>query len=146
MAEEIENIMTGESRNASQKVAMTAIYDMLTYVAMGKEVDVQSIVSSLCEMPYEDAPYFVKAAVLYAIKFHNDAVAVFNENMRKWTFARLNRLEQAILLLAYVHFYHIDEKVDKGVVIDIAVKQAKAYLDEKDYRFVNAILDKVLTR
>jgi transcription termination factor NusB len=32
------------------------------------------------------------------------------------------------------------------VVIDVAVKLAKTYLDAKDYKFVNAILDKVLTR
>ena len=38
----------------------------------------------------------------------------------------------------------MDDHVDKGVVIDIAVKLAKKYLSGKDYRFVNAILDNVL--
>ena len=145
MAEEVE-FMAGESRNAMQKVAMTAIYDMLTYAAMGREVDVEAIVENLTSLDYEDAPYFVKAALLYSIKYRTEAVEAFTANMRKWTFSRLNRLEQAILLLSYVHFFHIDETVEKGVVIDIAVKLAKTYLDDKDYRFVNAILDKVLVR
>jgi transcription termination factor NusB len=47
--------------------------------------------------------------------------------------------------MSYIHYFHIEE-VDKGVVIDIAVRLAKVYLDAKDYRFVNAVLDKVLVK
>jgi transcription termination factor NusB len=36
------------------------------------------------------------------------------------------------------------KEVDKKVVIDNAVKLAKKFVDEKDYAFINAILDKVL--
>ena len=66
--------------------------------------------------------------------------------MNKWTFERLNRVEQALLLLSYSHYFYVEPAVDKGVVIDVAVKLAKTYLDASDYKFVNAILDKVLTR
>ena len=143
MEEEI--LEEGKSRNALQKDAMTAIYDALTYQAMGQPVPVEDIVSSLCELPYEDCYYFVKAAVISVIKFQGDIIPLFNAKMRKWTFDRLNRLEQAILLLAYVHYAYIEPDVDKGVVIDIAVKLSKTYLEDKDFRFVNAILDNVLT-
>ena len=40
-------------------------------------------------------------------------------------------------------FYYVKD-VDKKVVIDVAVKLAKKYLDSTDYKFVNAILDKTL--
>lgn len=141
-----EDVLAVPSRNAMQKVALWAVYDALTYRDMGLDIDVQDIVSSLCDLPYEECDYFVKAVLVMCLRHHDEAVAAFNAKMRGWTFDRRNRVEQAILLLAYSHFYYVDPEVDKGVVIDIAVKQAKAYLDEKDYRFVNAILDNVLKR
>ena len=130
MDEEMNN---PTSRNSMQKVAMTAIYDVLTYRSMGLDADVRGIVSGLCDLPYEECDYFVKAAV-----------AAFNAKMRGWTFDRRNRVEQSILLLAYVHYFFVEPDVDKGVVIDIAVKQAKVFLEDKDFKFVNAILDNVL--
>ena len=141
-----EDVLAAPSRNAMQRVALWAVYDALTYRDMGLSIDVQDIVSSLCDQPYEECDYFVKAAVVMALRHHDEAVAAFNAKMRGWTFDRRNRVEQAILLLAYAHFHFVEPEVDKGVVIDIAVKQAKTYLDEKDYRFVNAILDNVLKR
>lgn len=134
------------SRNQLQKIAMTSIYDVLTYADMKEKVDVESIVSSLCDAPYSECDYFVKATTVMAIKEYDKAVDTFNANMRKWTFSRLNRVEQAILLLSYVHYFYVDPNVDKGIVIDIAIKLAKTYLEDKDYKFVNAILDKVLNR
>ena len=139
-----ETTINEPTRNSMQKVAMSAIYDALTYREMGLDIDVKDIVSNLCEAPYEECDYFVKAALVMAIKYHDEAVAAFNAKMRGWTFDRRNRVEQAILILAYVHFFYVDPDGDKGVVIDIAVKQAKLFLDYKDYKFVNAILDNVL--
>ena len=144
--DEEEDVLAAPSRNAMQKVALWAVYDALTYRDMGLDIDVQNIVSSLCDQPYEDCDYFVKAALVMALRHHDEAVEAFNAKMRGWTFDRRNRVEQAILLLAYSHCYYVEPEVEKGVVIDIAVKQAKLYLDDKDYRFVNAILDNVLKR
>ena len=117
--EEIE--IAQPSRNALQSVAMSAIYDFLTYLSMKQEIDVEGIVSGLCELPYEECDYFVKACLIMAIKHYDEAVAIFNANMRKWTFDRLNRVEQAILLQAYVHYLFVDPEVEKGVVINVAV-------------------------
>ena len=142
MEEIIEN--PGSSRNSLQKTAMTAIYDFLTYQSMGQLFNVEETVSNLCELPYEECDYFIKACLIMAIKHQKEAVDRFNENMRKWTLDRLNRVEQAILILSYVHYYFVDPEVDKGVVIDIAVRLSKTYLSDNDYKFVNAILDRTL--
>ena len=139
-----DETITEPSRNALQKVAMSAIYDALNYQAIGLDVDVRGIVSNLCDLPYEECDYFVKACLIMALKYQAQAIDAFNAKMRRWTFDRLNRLEQAILLLSYVHFFYVDPNVEKGVVIDIAVKLSKTYLEDKDFRFVNAILDNVL--
>lgn len=143
-------------RNKLQKVTMEVLYAVLTYIDMREPVDVENIISSLFEEDYEDCPFFTKAVTIMAIKKYDEIIKTFNANMRKWTFDRLNRVEQAILMLAYVHFYYVEPDVDKSVVIDVAIKLAKSYLDmgfdkvknkEKgDYQFVNAILDKTLVR
>ena len=146
MDNELEHDGQELTRNAAQKVAMTAIYDALTYRKMGMRVDVEEIVSSLLEKPYAECDWFVKGAVIFALKHEEEAVARYQEHMRKWLFSRLNRVEQAILLLSYVHFYFLEPEIDKAVVINIAVRLAKEYLSDKDYKFVNAILDKVLVR
>lgn len=143
----MENEMVNEqmSRNALQPLAMTAIYDALTYLDMGESVDVEAIVSSLCERPYEECDYFIKASVVLTLKHLAEIKEIYTPHLRKWTFDRLPRLSQSILLLSYVHYNFIDPEVNKGVVIDIAVRLAKKYLGEKDYKFVNGILDNVLT-
>lgn len=143
-------------RNQLQKVTMEVLYAVLTYISMGEEVDVKDIISNIFEEDYEDCPFFTKAVTIMAIKEYGNIIKVYNEHMNRWTFDRLNRVEQAILLLAYVHFFYVEPDVDKSVVIDVAIKLAKSYLDmsfdkvknkEKgDYQFVNAILDKVLVR
>ncbi len=134
------------SRNQQQLIAMNAIYDVLTYKSMGEEIDVEGIISALTDLSYEEAPIYVKAIVLATIRHYAEEVELLEKNMIKWKFSRLNRVEQAILLLSLSHYFYVDEEVDKGVVINIAVNMAKNYLDGKDYRFVNAILDKVLIR
>ena len=71
---------------------------------------------------------------------------MLNDHMNHWTFDRLNRVEQAILLLSCVHYLYVEPEVEKAVVINIAIKLSKAFLGDNDYKFVNAILDKVLVR
>ncbi len=134
------------SRNRQQIVAMNALYDVLTYMDMGEEIDIEAIVSALCDLPYEECPIYVKQIVLVTIKNLNAEISLLEKNMIKWTFDRLNRVEQAILLLSLSHYFYVDQEIDKGIVINVAVNLAKNYLDAKDYKFVNAILDKVLVR
>ena len=134
------------SRNASQRIAMTAIYDALTYLSMGKAINVEDILSELSDCPYEEVDTYLKAVMIFSLKKLDEIKAAFAPHMKKWTFDRLNRVVQSILVLSYVHYFYVEPDVDKGVVINIAVKLAKTYADEKDYRFVNGILDNVLIR
>ena len=45
-------------------------------------------------------------------------------HLNRWKWSRLPLLSQAILLMSYAHFYYV-EKVDKRIVINIAVELAK---------------------
>jgi len=140
--------MTNEviTRNQAQEKTLLALYGALTYLDMKEEVDVESLVSGIYDLPYADCPYFTKAILIAALKSLNGEIEAYNARMNKWTFDRLNRVEQALLLLSYSQYFYVEQDVDKAAVINVAVLLAKKYLEATDYKFVNAILDKVLTR
>lgn len=125
---------------------MQVLYAVLTYLDMKEEVDLPSIVSGILSTDYPSCDFYVKSIAVASLKHLNEIIPEYNQHMNHWTFARLNRTEQALLLLSYTHFYYVEPAVDKSVVIDVAVKLAKLYLEPQDYKFVNAILDKVLVR
>lgn len=139
-----ENVVI--TRGKAEEISLFAIYDLLVYGEMGLEADVPSILSGLSELPYSECDIFSKRMVIAFLKHSQEIVPVFQEKMPKWKFSRLSKLEQAILFLAYCHFHYDVEEVKKAVVINYSVSFAKKYLDANDYRFVNAILDKVLVR
>ncbi|MDY6429855.1 MAG: transcription antitermination factor NusB [Bacilli bacterium] len=148
MQNNIENELENElsSRNSLQKIALFCLYDILVYKEVDKEIDVVDIISSLCECGYDEAPIFVKSIVINALKHFEYEIKTIEPFLTKWSFFRLNRLAQAILLLSFTHFFYVEEDVNKRIVINIAVKFAKLYLDANDYKYINAVLDKVLVR
>jgi transcription antitermination protein NusB len=131
------------TRNQTHEVAMTLIYNALTLAKIDLPVDLEKLMTDFLEEPYDNIDVYIKAVVIKAIKHQSEIIAVVNPHLIKWTFDRLNLLTQAIFLLAIAHYRYVQE-VDKKVVIDNAIKLAKKFVDEKDYAFVNAILDKVL--
>lgn len=64
-----------------------------------------------------------------------------DKQLTDWTFDRLGRIEQAILLLAYAEINGALN--DKAVVINEAVNLTKIYCDEDSYKIINATLDKL---
>lgn len=131
------------SRNKEQEIMLGVIYQTLVLVDMNQEIDVKQMLSDAYDCEFEDVPVFAQQIMIYSIKNLNEIIAAFQANMKKWSFDRLNKLEQALLILSYTHYYYIGN-VDRKIVIDIAVKLAKKFLDKEDYKFVNAILDNTL--
>ncbi|HBF68342.1 MAG TPA: hypothetical protein DDW20_03370 [Firmicutes bacterium] len=132
------------SRNKEHELIMISIYDALTYISMNEQFSLEDTMENIFMVPYEDIPYFSKSVTIKALMNINQIESTFQEHMPKWKFDRLNQVERAILLESYASYKLTDEKIDKNVIIDVAVNLAKKYLDIKDYKFVNAILDKVL--
>jgi N utilization substance protein B len=130
------------SRNQEHELIMTCIYDALVYSNMGKEFSVEEIMTSVFGVEYDEISFFVKEMVIKSLAHVNEIKKVFQEKMPKWSFDRLNLVEQSILIMSYTHKQTQD--VDKSIIINVAVKLAKKYLDKDDYKFVNGILDKVL--
>ena len=130
------------SRNQEHELIMTCIYDALLYADMEQEFSVEEIMTSVFEVGYDEISFFVKEIVIKSLAHINEIKNVFQAQMPKWKFDRLNLVEQAILIMSYTH--KTTQNVDKSIVINVAVKLAKKYLEKDDYKFVNGILDKVL--
>lgn len=131
------------SRNKQQEVAMNIIYQALMYLEIGEELDIEQLISNNLGVPFKDADIYLKHICVSAILHKEEAIEAFSNNMDTWKFSRLSLLMRAILLMSYAHFYYIKD-VDKKVVINVAVVLSKKYLNETDYKFVNAILEKTL--
>ena len=133
------------TRQQEHFVVMTVIYNELSDFTLGdgKEFrDARELISSLCECPYSEVSDYVKKTVAYALNNSGAIKDVFIPKLTNWKWDRLPLLTQAILLMSYAHMKI--ETVEKRIVIDVAVNLAKKYVEPKQAKFVNAILDGVL--
>ena len=131
------------SRNQEHELVMICIYDALIYTEMDEVFSLEDIMEGVYMTPYDEIPYFSKEIIIKSLKDINEIKSVYQVNMPKWNFDRLNALERAILLMSYTHM-KVREDAQKKVIIDVAVRLSKKYLDKDDYKFVNAILDRTL--
>lgn len=134
------------TRNQMNSTIMTIIYNELVDFKFGEGNivrDVQDIISSLCDDDYENVDPYIKDTSIVSLQKYSEIVAIYSQHLVGWRWERLPLLSQSILLMSYTHFYFI-EKVDKKIVINTAVELAKKYIDDKQAKFINAILDEVL--
>lgn len=110
---------------------------------MNEEFSIETLMEGIFEMTFDEIPLFSRSLVVKSLSHINEIIPIYQANMPKWNFSRLNNLEKAILLMSYANYKLLKES-DKNVVINTAVILSKRYLDKDDYKFVNAILDKVL--
>ena len=133
------------SRNQTHLVIMTVIYNELVDYSFNDGTNFsRSAEEMICEMvgesDYNAIVPFIKDMVMVSLQKYGEIVTAYAPYLRNWKWERLPLLTQAILLMSYTHFYFV-EKVDKKVVINIAVDLAKKYIDDKQAKFINAILD-----
>lgn len=134
------------SRNQENFIIMTVVYDVLNDFASKDQAhyrDINEIILEITETPLQDHSVYVQNTLVNVLTHYGEIVNAFLPHLNNWKWARLPLLSQAILLMSYAHFYFV-EKVDKRIVINIAVELAKKYIEEKQAKFINAILDEVL--
>ena len=134
------------NRNQQHFIIMTVIYDELNdyFIGGGKSFrDARELTSELCECSFEEVDPYIQNSIAQTLNNYGAIRDAFIPFLKNWKWERLPLLTQAILLMSYAHFYYV-EKVDKKIVINIAVTLAKKYIDDKQAKFINAILDGVL--
>lgn len=132
------------SRNQQHYIIMVAIYNELTDFTFGQSQisrPAEDIIASLCDCEIKDVPQFIIDSVMVSLSKYGEIKQAYAPYLKNWKWERLPLLTQAILLMSYTNFYFI-EKTDKAVIINIAVELAKKYIDDKQAKFINGILDK----
>lgn len=137
------------SRNQQNFIIMSVIYIELNDFNYGDKELSRSAKEMMYEMVKDydpDAtqiPPFIEDMVNASLLNYGAAVKAYSPKLKDWKWERLPLLTQAILIMSYTHFYTI-EKVDKAIIIDVAVNLAKEYIEEKQARFIHAVLDETL--
>ena len=134
------------SRNQENYIIMTVIYDELADFTMGSSQpfrDVNEIILEITDIPLKDHSHYVQNMIASVLQNYGEIVNKFIPYLKDWKWDRLPLLTRAVLLMSYAHFYYV-EKIDKRIVINVAIELAKKYIEEKQAKFINAILDEVL--
>lgn len=134
------------SRNQQHFVIMTVIYDEITDFVVGKGNtfrDATSLIEELTNQSFDEVDVYIKNTVALSLTNYGKIIAAFEPFLINWKWDRLPLLTQAVLIMSYAHYYYV-EKVDKKIVINIAIELAKKYIDPKQAKFINAILEKVI--
>ena len=136
------------SRNQENFIIMTVIYDEIadqTNNRTNNFRDVNEIITGMTDegLTFEQHSPFVQNMISLTLNNYGTIVSAFEPHLRNWKWDRLPLLTRAVLLMSYAHFYYV-EKIDKRIVINTAVELAKKYIEDKQAKFINAILDEVL--
>lgn len=150
------------SRNKQNNIIMIALYDVLSRIKYKEEnaphYDVEALLMGLCEVSsIEEVPQYVRDNVYLTMQHYGEIVNNILPYLRGWSWDRIPLISQAIIIQSYTHYYFYPEKIDKRVAINIAIQQAKLFVDGitpvndieitlpcEQANFINALLDKVL--
>lgn len=92
----------------------------------------------------EDLDEFVSSIRRDLIENKNNYIYEIGQYLVKWSFDRLNLVEQAILLESTSEIkLNIN---DKAIIIDEAIILAKKYCDEESFKYINGVLDSICNK
>lgn len=116
---------------------------MLFLSKMKQEFDIKDIMCDTLESEYEDIPVFIKEVSIRCALNFSEIYDMIIPHCSTWKIERINMVSIACIMLGITEYKYVGD-IDKAVIINVAVDLCKKYAGEKDYRFVNAVLDKIL--
>ena len=132
------------SRTKIHEQAMICIFQHLFYESQ-KEITnkkkIEEIISDVMEVSFDECDLFFRAIIFETIKNKKEYIEIIESKLNKWTFDRLCLTDQAILLLFTSEL--INQRAPIQVCIDVAVDLAHRYCDDKSYRYINKVLDRI---
>ena len=131
------------SRNQEHELIMKITYSYLISENIYVDKDPRAIIEEIAEIPYNEVPIFVRETVIKVLLHKDEILEDIKPNLNKWKLSRMNKVVIAILLFTLAEARYIDGSF-KPALIDVAINLSKKYCDDKDYKFINAILDKMI--
>ncbi|MFD2681175.1 transcription antitermination factor NusB [Bacillus seohaeanensis] len=90
----------------------------------------------------ENMDDYLEMLVLGVAQHQERVDTAIRENLEKWSFERLAKVDRNILRLATYELLFVDSVPDK-VVINEAIEVAKRFGDDQSGKFINSVLSKV---
>lgn len=131
------------SRTKAEELSFFIIYDSLVKQEMSQEFDIKELISSVSEESFENTDFFIKESVIKTLSHQQEIENLIIPNLKNRIYDRHSLITKAILLFSIASYKFVGG-FDKASIIDIAIKFSKKYGDINEYKFINALLDKVL--
>ena len=116
------------------------VFALYQHLLLKKDINV-CFLDNFEDIEYDD---FIDSISKDLLKNKSDYIYEISQYLVKWTFDRLNLVEQAILLEAVSEIkLNLNER---AVIIDEAVILTKKYCDEESYKYINGVLDNICNK
>lgn len=129
-------------RSEIREKVMSAIYSFLIREEYKIEFEPLSLLSESFDEDINEIDTYAKEIYLNFIKHRNEIVTKVQSHMTTWTFDRINSVAKAIFFVSCSE--NCINECDKKIIINEGVNLAKKYIPNDDYKYINAILDKVI--
>lgn len=126
-----------KSRSELREVIMKVLYQISILEDANLSYDVDSLIKEQLEVQND----FVTSCVNGVLEHKSELVMLANKYLNNWTIERLNKVDQAILLLGIYELNYTD--TPSIVAINEAIEMSKMYSDEAVTKMINGVLDKV---
>jgi len=124
-----------KNRSELREIIMKVIYQVFILKTSNLEVDVDALIQEQLEIEND----FVKDTVYGILEKQEEMTTLANRYMKEWEMSRLNKVDQAIILLGIYELLYTE--TPSVVAINEAIELSKKYSDEKVTKMINAILD-----
>ena len=124
------------NRRTAREKAIQALYQMDVSGAESAEA-----VANVLDGSENDSSYLHE--IVAGVETHRDEIdASIKNNLEKWSFDRLAKVDRNILRLAVYEINYSDD-VPAKVAVNEAIELAKYFSDERAGKFINGVLSKI---
>lgn len=126
-----------KNRSELREIIMRVIYQVNLFDDAKLDYNINSLIKEQLELENE----FVNDTINGILKNKKELVSLANKYLKDWTMNRLNKVDQAIILLGIYELLYTE--TPSIVSINEAIELSKKYSDEAVTKMINGILDKI---
>ena len=124
-----------KNRSELREIIMKVIYQVMILKEGNLEVNTKALIHEQLEIENE----FVNTSVEGILEKEDKIRNIANTYLKDWEINRLNKVDQAIILLGIYELLYTE--TPSVVAINEAIELSKKYSDEKVTKMINAVLD-----
>ena len=124
-----------KNRSELREIIMKVIYQVMILKEGNLEVNTKALIHEQLEIENE----IVNTSVQGILEKEDKIRDIANTYLKDWEINRLNKVDQAIILLGIYELLYTE--TPSVVAINEAIELSKKYSDEKVTKMINAVLD-----